>query len=260
MQSSSSHKPTVRARISLAGARAAYVGPGLNRPPHRNAAATLAIALERPFILSVSPDGRAEPTGSEEELCATLIPPGTLHHLSTSGPMLFLYLDALSDDLVELESLDLELARLRLIEDQIADFNVEQIVAKLGLPQRPWKQDPLTPVVRRLDASPQDFHSVIDAAEMAGLSASWFQARFRRAVGVPFRRYRLWRRMAVVMTGLAQGETLTQAAHGAGFSSSAHLSDTFRKMFGLSPSDLLAQGIAFDIANTRTSLTERGAA
>jgi AraC-like DNA-binding protein len=62
----------------------------------------------------------------------------------------------------------------------------------------------------------------------------------RLNVGVPFRRYRLWRRMAVAIGTLGQGETLTRAAHEAGFASSAHFSATFRTMFGMAPSTLLA--------------------
>jgi AraC-like DNA-binding protein len=46
--------------------------------------------------------------------------------------------------------------------------------------------------------------------------------------------------MALVMRRLAQGHSLTQAAHDAGFASSAHLSTTFKTMFGLTPSDLLS--------------------
>ncbi|MFN0301661.1 MAG: helix-turn-helix domain-containing protein [Burkholderiales bacterium] len=77
---------------------------------------------------------------------------------------------------------------------------------------------------------------------MAGLSSSRFQHVFRDAVGVPFRRYRLWRRMAFVARALGRKTSLTEAAHQAGFSSSAHLSSSFRAMFGSSPSSLLTAG------------------
>jgi AraC-like DNA-binding protein len=41
---------------------------------------------------------------------------------------------------------------------------------------------------------------------------------------------------------------LTEAAHATGFSSSAHLSSTFKRMFGLTASDLLALGVTIDVS------------
>jgi AraC-like DNA-binding protein len=54
--------------------------------------------------------------------------------------------------------------------------------------------------------------------------------------------------MAAVMRVLTTGANLTEAAHSAGFSSSAHLSTSFRRMFGVSPSEILALGAVIDVA------------
>jgi AraC-like DNA-binding protein len=53
--------------------------------------------------------------------------------------------------------------------------------------------------------------------------------------------------MAVAGRELARSATLTEAAHAAGFASSAHFSTAFRAMFGLSPSGLLRAGVRFDV-------------
>jgi AraC-like DNA-binding protein len=53
--------------------------------------------------------------------------------------------------------------------------------------------------------------------------------------------------MACVARDLAEGRTLTEAAHAAGFASSAHLSTAFSTMFGLAPSALLKAEVAFDL-------------
>jgi AraC-like DNA-binding protein len=50
------------------------------------------------------------------------------------------------------------------------------------------------------------------------------------------------------MRMVAAGGTLTEAAHAAGFSSSAHLSSTFKRMFGMTASDLLALGVTIDVS------------
>jgi len=50
---------------------------------------------------------------------------------------------------------------------------------------------------------------------------------------------------------VAAGGTLTEAAHAAGFSSSAHLSSTFKRMFGLTASEVLALGVKIDVSEDK---------
>ena len=243
-------------RLSLSAARAAWVGPGLQLKPHRNAVATVAVGLDASFSLSAPFPSPAE------DLWIALIPPGIRHQLIARGTMVFLYLDALSDDLERLRGADLASLHTRMLEAGTAvgtDWNVDDFCRALGLPaddvvsplqgSAQIRRAPPSPRLRRairaLDDRPQDFPRVADAAALAGLSSSRFQAVFTGVTGMPFRRYRLWRRMAVVMRALAAGYPLTAAAFEAGFASSAHLSTTFRAMFGIPPSVLL-QGQALD--------------
>jgi AraC-like DNA-binding protein len=228
-------------RVLLWQARAAYVGPGMRLSPHRNAVATIALGLENAFEYTLF-DTR-EPT--RQRLRAVLIPPNTRHHLEADGAMAFLYLDALSDDLAALQRAQTNFAgRNAHLCELKAGLTAEALAAwlctRVGLMRRPAKPNALTNVIRAIDDDPERFKSVNDAAHLAGLSSSRFQHVFREAVGVPFRRYRLWRRMSVVARALGRNTGLTDAAHEAGFSSSAHLSSTFRTMFGITPSSLLS--------------------
>lgn len=242
---------TFRPRIFLSRGRAAYVGPGLDLAPHCNAAATLAIALDEPFalILMESSAEASAGAGSEADRCAALVPPSTLHRLRARGSMMFLYLDALSDDFDAIAKMDLTAARARLLALGAIPGGLDAILEAIGVPRRDAPDTRLLPIIQRIDERPQDFERLDDAARLAGLSPSWFQTLFRRAVGMPFRRYRLWRRMTVVMQAIAGGENFTAAEHGAGFASSAHLSAAFRAMFGLAPSDLLKLGIEIEIGS-----------
>lgn len=216
----------------MAGARAAYVGPGLHLSPHRNAAATVALAFDAPFTLSL---GGAPPA----RRAVALIPPNTRHHLVAGGPMAFVYLDAVSDDV---GALDLRGVRARLAARAVSRWNVVTLCEALRLTTRAPRDRRIADAVLRLDARPGDFPRLATLASTQALSPSRFQALFRREVGLSFRRYRLWRRMAVVMRALGGGLSLTDAALEAGFSSSAHLSASFRDMFGLAPSTLVALG------------------
>lgn len=81
-----------------------------------------------------------------------------------------------------------------------------------------------------------------EVAAIAKLSPSRFRHLFVAETGMPLRTYLLWRRLLHVWTLLMQGETLSRAAHAAGFADSAHLSRTSRTMFGLPPSAMEMTG------------------
>lgn len=80
-----------------------------------------------------------------------------------------------------------------------------------------------------------------DAAAFAGCSPGRLTHVFAADVGIPFKRFVLWARIKRAVDAVQSGSDLTHAAHEAGFSDAAHLSRTFRDMFGLSPSLLLTQ-------------------
>lgn len=84
--------------------------------------------------------------------------------------------------------------------------------------------------------------SLAEVAEVAHLSPSRFRHLFVQETGMPLRTYVLWRRLLHVWVHLMQGESLSTAAHAAGFADSAHLSRTSRAMFGLAPSGLHMDG------------------
>lgn len=229
-------KVTEGACIYLGTSRAAYQGPALDLAPHLNIATTLAVGLEHPVQIRFRAPHR--PWTDWTASPVVLIPSETLHHLRGQGQMLFLYLDPLSDCHRALTS-------DRLMQGWQAltarpDIGIQEVYTQLGVQSRPRPTGRLAQVLAALERAPQEFDHLQDAAAMACLSPSRFRARFKHEVGLPFRRYRLWRRMALVMRLLAQGHSLTQAAHDAGFAGSAHLSTTFKTMFGLTPSDLLS--------------------
>lgn len=233
-------------RVVLWQARAAYVGPGLRLSPHRNAVATLVLGLQAPFGLTLL-DRR--PTRPERARVA-LVPPGAMHHLETSGAMAFVYLDPLSDDHLRVRAADWAdpalVARAAASIGAGSCLAAPELVRRIGACIQPappeGHRSALAGVIRRINDEPGCFPSVHDAARAAGFSGSHFQRAFREATGVPFRRYRLWRRMGAAARSIGAGASLTQAALEAGFSSSAHFSSGFRAMFGISPSSLLLGG------------------
>jgi AraC-like DNA-binding protein len=75
-------------------------------------------------------------------------------------------------------------------------------------------------------------------AGISGLSQSRFMHVFTESVRVPLRRYILWLRLQQASCELMDGASVTKAAHSAGFADAAHLTRTFRRMLGTTPTDL----------------------
>ncbi len=80
--------------------------------------------------------------------------------------------------------------------------------------------------------------SLADVVAGSGLSASRLSHLFAQQTGLPFRTYLLWLRLTRAVEVVASGDSLTEAAHQAGFADSAHFSRTFRRMFGVAPAQL----------------------
>lgn len=71
------------------------------------------------------------------------------------------------------------------------------------------------------------------AAASVGLSPSRASHLFVEETGLPFRTYVLWLRLVRAAEAHTRGLNLTEAAQEAGFADSAHLSRTFKRMFGV---------------------------
>jgi len=240
--------------VYLYDMRAAFFGPSLKLDPHKLAVATLVIGLDAEFELDMFEDAIRK----RHQRRVALIPPETFHHLRATGQMLFLYLDPVGTDYAELDSATI--ARVNQTAPNIIEYLVSavrnthgakdfvRIVSELFELPEPSPPDPrIERTLRAIDAAPQDFVSVKQAADFACMSSSRFQHIFKDVTGTTFRRYRLWKRMAIIAKRLSEGGSLTDAALEAGFSSSSHLSSAFKDMFGIKPSDLAASSIELRI-------------
>src|SRR5688572_20676864 len=116
-------------------------------------------------------------------------------------------------------------------------------------------------VVKAIDMIQDLDTKVASLEEIAGkvfLSPSRFAHLFSDEVGIPFRRFLLWRRLTRAMLLVSRGGTLSRAALEAGFSDAAHFTRTFYQMFGIPPSAMLGQGEMFAIpAPFQLARTER---
>lgn len=77
--------------------------------------------------------------------------------------------------------------------------------------------------------------SLAEAARAAHLSPGRLRHLFVEEMGTTFRAYVVWQRLLRATATVMDGGTWTEAAHATGFADSAHLSRSFRRMFGVSP-------------------------
>lgn len=110
----------------------------------------------------------------------------------------------------------------------------------LGEECRPIPLHPALARARRWLSSQLDGGDVSLArvAVEVGISQGRLSHLFGREIGLGLRPFVLWLRLQRAAVELAGGHSLSTAAAAAGFADGAHLSRTFRRMFGIVPSDV----------------------
>lgn len=121
-----------------------------------------------------------------------------------------------------------------------------------GAPPSRRLDERVTKVLTAIQASDELRMSIEDAAAMAFLSPSRFAHLFKQQVGLPFRRYMLWRKLTRAMLAIGKERTIAAAAHASDFADAAHLTRTFYQMFGIPPS-VMMRGEFFQIASPFTA-------
>ena len=218
--------------------------------PHSHHLLKIFISLDHSF--------KIEHRGEFREVEIAIIAPDEAHRFaSDDGNYAVLYLDGESEaarylcskyigshGLCLLPELFLMPAKLELMElkEGSASTSKAESVSKLILDlllgpygQKTVELDPrIKKVIALLKESPDKKVKIESVARHVGLSESRLIHLFTHQVGVPPRRYALWLRLLDAIDEIVEGASFTDAAYAAGFSDSAHLSRTFRKMFGLS--------------------------
>lgn len=240
-------------RLCLWEGGALYVGQTADNTPHAHHAVQLGLGLDGD--LSV----RADVSAPRRRTRAVLIGSDVVHQLEGGATTLALaYVDAEGAQGIRLRAAGFTGIRV------VAAERLAAFVAPLGevLGQRHTATDPvtrlvegmieaLTPQETRVDQAPDPrivrlvraLRGQLDApptatgvATQMGLSTSRFVHLFRESTGIPYRRYLLWLRLVEAVRAMGRRRSLTEVAHGAGFADSAHMSRTFRRMFGIAPS------------------------
>lgn len=241
--------------------RALYLGPLLDNDGHAHHALQVSVGLEDTLSLQAPPDRRWR------RYLAVATAPDQPHRLRCSGPIAQIYIDpgtsagrTLRQQMgdARVQPVNIEDAAgfaaamgqagsgqldpaglLRAIDGIIAG-----IIAGIDpVPRGSWIDPRVQQALTEVHASAGRRAPLPVLAGQVHLSPSRLAALFRHDIGIPLRRYLLWLRLIDAVEALAAGADLTRAAHHAGFADSAHLSRTFRRMFGMPPAVLQTQHV-----------------
>lgn len=236
-------------------------GPGFTSAPHAHHCVQLVMALRGGLLVRAGPDDSWRQTG------AILVRPDAMHAVDAQdNPVLIGFFDAeaepgaaLCDGIaggIALVDAGLVQRWRDALGTPITRESVERWLNDLLLHRA--KAPALDPRVERALAylrahlGASEALSLPKLAAMAGLSRSRFMHVFTASVGVPLRPYIRWLRLQRAACELMDGCSVSMAAHRAGFADAAHLTRTFRRMLGTTPSDIavrahLARGVAMPI-------------
>jgi AraC-like DNA-binding protein len=222
-------------------------GPGFTTARHSHHCVQLVMAMRGTLLIRGAPDNEwmkcgaalvRSDTAHEVDACATTVLIGFVNSESELGAALAERIDG---DISCISAGQIGRWRAALGRTP-TEARVEQWVRKELLHQRraarihPRVNRVLKYLRERLGIS--DDFSLKTLAGVSGLSQSRFMHVFTESVGVPLRPYILWLRLQRASCDLMSGTSVTAAAHSAGFSDAAHLTRTFRRMLGMTPTDL----------------------
>ncbi len=242
------------AQLFIWESRVFYLAQGVIAEGHAHYNASLIVSGDHPFEIRT-------PEGSRKTLAA-LVSPNVYHELrAESSRMVILQIDPMSAEYAAVAErfgkagiCDVERppeipAAIDAISPDCpsALAFVRMLLEKTaGYVERPHRKDERVERLVRLlkdhitDDMPENV-SVDEAARHVGLSADRLMHLFKEEMGLPIRRYVLWLKLRrAVMVMRTEKIRMTEAAHAAGFSDSAHMSRTFKEMFGIPPSFFFA--------------------
>lgn len=232
-----------------------YVGPLPDISLHRHSASALCLGIQAPI------QAKGAGASTWQPYDQLFVPAGVEHALAFAGqPVAVLFFEKesrLYQQLLLRYSLSTEHLSDpgRIAGNWLAEFEnltendaqegealLGQIIMRL-LPDtgESIQADPrVLKVLDAMQAQPQRNFTTQELSALVCLSPSRLSALFSRAMGLPLRRYRVWLRLRSLVGFVSKGLSLTEAAQMAGFSDSAHFSNSCRKLLGVKPTDVLA--------------------
>lgn len=209
-------------------------GPLGSLPRHSHHSVQVAIAHRGTFVLE-------DPRGRRERMSAAIVPADQPHAFSADDAWgVVAHVEPRSSLGTELTELVDDPSHVRAWQHAGHTLTTGHSAYVHGRLRAPGPNARLHPGVAaartrlqtELDSRPVRLR---DLAATVHLSESRLSHLFAQDLGITFRAYVRWLRLLRATEAVAQGRTLTEAAHLAGFTDSSHLTRTCRRTFGGPP-------------------------
>jgi AraC-like DNA-binding protein len=219
---------------------ATFISPAIHTDQHKHHALEIIVSIDG--VIEIE-DAFGNALASQ----VVLVLPDQLHQTTTTGEAAFIFIEPESELAKTMLTTFKPAQSVQSIEGRMSEAD-RKVFTSGSIPKALSKViNSVNLIDDRIQRVTDFFRSHITTHEfnlemlagIACLSTSRFTHLFKDRVGIPIRPFILWCRMRVAITSVLAGMTLTQAAHEAGFSDTAHLSRTFMDMFGVNPSAVL---------------------
>jgi AraC family transcriptional regulator len=223
--------------------KAMYIGTGFETGVHAHNAFQVIIALDGKTKVEI------EGTWIENSLF--LLKPNTNHRIQLLGNVAMFLVDAevsrltsitqgsISSKVIE----KLKSCFLNPYETKYALKLFEEVLSELGfgsILNSSVKDDRIQKCLEYIEVNLNEELNMESLCKVNGLSESSFSHLFSKEVGIPFRRYLLWKRLKKSISIYLDGrKSLTEVSQEMGFSDQAHFSNAFKDVFGIRPTFIL---------------------
>jgi len=86
-------------------------------------------------------------------------------------------------------------------------------------------------------------------AENIGLSVSRFLHLFKENIGLPYRRFRIWKRLAYATAYMNETDNMSRSALDAGFADVTHFSHRYKETYGVNPALVFKHLTRFEVTS-----------
>lgn len=243
------------AKLFLTNGAALFAGAISDTEPHRHHAIQIVLGFDEAFEIQFG-------DRILHSNCVAISSDVVHQFLGKEKPFLFFYAEPESDfgalmrqnlipeyDILDdrkgfLESIRKDLLSSGLSIDSMKNCLRKALKIKGRMPARDAR---LTQVLSLIQEKPDRKISVPILANAVALSESHLQHLFKEQIGISMKRYMLWKRMIDGINFAIRGSDLTTAAYEAGFSDAAHMSRTFREMFGINLSKIFEKSRSIQV-------------
>lgn len=231
-------------QLYLGDGRAVYCGPLQHLEAHVYGAPVLHVGIYKPFKMMLG-------DGVWRSYRIAVVPPGLRHALDVAGGVhgkLFMDVESPSASAfrrrfpyrkgVVGRFRDPEIVELFhwIFEENPRQPEVEARLDRLLPAGHGATVDPrIAQILALIRNEPDRNYSQGELGEALGLSPSRVLHLFSSEIGVPYRRYRMWKRLWLATELLHANDNMTMAAMECGFADASHYSHAFRDTFGVNP-------------------------